>query len=170
MADGGITLSDMEFISYRIIDSEIKTLSSVGMLLLDASSNPPEDWRMGIGFGTVSCIPQDAIFIVPLSLSMELIHIESILEKTDEPYLSVKATIAGLFRFINNTQLDEEIKERLIRRQAPAILFPYLRAAVSNLILNTGFGCKPIPLVNINAMAVSNNAPFEVLTSMNKID
>lgn len=73
---------------------------------------------------------------------------------------SLKKTIAeGEFcitgSFLQQGVLDKETEERLIKYQAPAILMPYLRAAMSFVITGAGFSTIIFPLVNINAAARS---------------
>lgn len=53
--------------------------------------------------------------------------------------------------------VDKETEERLIKYQAPAILMPYLRAAMSFIVTSAGFSTIIFPLVNINAAARSCN-------------
>lgn len=57
--------------------------------------------------------------------------------------------------FLRQGELDKETEERLIKYQAPAILMPYLRAAMSFIITSAGFSTIIFPLVNINAAAHS---------------
>ena len=57
--------------------------------------------------------------------------------------------------FLQQGELDKETEERLIKYQAPAILMPYLRAAMSFIVTSAGFSTIIFPLVNINTAARS---------------
>ena len=59
--------------------------------------------------------------------------------------------ITGLFS--TTDELDRDVEEKLLKFQAPAILFPYLRAAISFTITSAGFSTIILPLVNVNAAA-----------------
>lgn len=67
--------------------------------------------------------------------------------------------ITGLFSA--DGILPKQTEENLIKFQGPAILFPYLRANVSNLLSNFGFNCNPMPLINVNEAAKSLNLAVE---------
>ena len=59
--------------------------------------------------------------------------------------------ITGLFS--GPGTLSEKQEETLARTQGPAILFPYVRAVISQTLYNAGFAVPIIPLVNVNAMS-----------------
>ena len=67
--------------------------------------------------------------------------------------------ITGLFSA--DGILSKQTEENLIKYQGPAILFPFLRANVSNLLSNFGFSCNPMPLINVNEAAKSLNLTVE---------
>ncbi|CEM61668.1 protein-export chaperone SecB [Treponema phagedenis] len=64
-------------------------------------------------------------------------------------------SISGLFK--TTGEFSQDIEQRLVKEQIPAILFPYLRAAVTNILASAGFGSAILPLVNIQKMAGSLN-------------
>lgn len=63
-----------------------------------------------------------------------------------------RAGISGFFKIIDG-KLTEEAEKNLVRFQIPAILFPFLRSAVSSLLINAGFLAVVIPLINVHEMA-----------------
>lgn len=67
--------------------------------------------------------------------------------------------ITGLFSA--DGVLTKQVEENLIKYQGPALLFPFLRANVSNLLSNFGFCCNPMPLINVNEAAKSLNLIIE---------
>lgn len=66
---------------------------------------------------------------------------------TDEKIANGEFIITGLFS--SDLSLPKEQEEKLIKHQAPAILFPYLRSAISSVIASSGFSLVVLPLINI---------------------
>jgi len=58
--------------------------------------------------------------------------------------------LVGFFKF--ETTLEPERIEKLLRINATAILFPYLRSIVSSITANSGFQTLVLPIVNIHKM------------------
>lgn len=56
-------------------------------------------------------------------------------------------TITGLFE--SSGFDDKLIEERIVKVQAPAILFPYMRACITNVLASAGFGSVILPLINV---------------------
>lgn len=71
-------------------------------------------------------------------------------DKTQE-VASGEFQITGLFA--SNKMLEKQIEETLVKVRGPAILFPFLRACVSNILINAGFAQIQMPLVNVGEMA-----------------
>lgn len=64
--------------------------------------------------------------------------------------------IAGLFS-VEEGRFDKPIEENLIKNQIPAILFPYLRSAITSISAHAGIGTILLPLINIQELAKSAN-------------
>jgi preprotein translocase subunit SecB len=75
---------------------------------------------------------------------MRLLLNTSITDKNNALSIAVKAE--GYFEF--DKGLDEEMKDAFFNTNAPAILFPYIRAYISTL--STLSGIKPIVLPTLN--------------------
>lgn len=73
--------------------------------------------------------------------------------QTEEPAFRINASIVGQFPLQANERLPEVQEQTLAKIQIPAILFPYLRSAVSAVMVNAGFGKIVLPLINIHQMA-----------------
>ena len=58
----------------------------------------------------------------------------------------------GIFK-VAGEKLTEEAEKNLVRLQIPALLFPFLRSAVSSLFINAGFLGVVIPLINVHELA-----------------
>lgn len=163
MASGSIILSGLEFMSYRVVDMEIKTLPSIGMLFVGI--NAESGWDFGIGFSDITFEPDEKLYIVPLAVTMRLLQIDGGEKRpSEEPYLSAQATISGVFRFTEECVMNEELREKMIKQQAPAILLPYLRATMSTMLVSAGFGGVTMPLINIYDMA-GKNKPANIITA-----
>lgn len=161
MASSGIVISGLEFMSYRVVDMEIKTLPTIAMLFAEISSE--SEWGIGIGFSDITFVPSDGLYVVPLAVTMRLLQIgDSERLPDDESYISANATISGVFRFTEECTLDDGLREKMIRQQAPAIIMPYLRATISTMLISAGFGGVTMPLINMYEMA-GRNKPVNIV-------
>lgn len=59
--------------------------------------------------------------------------------------------ITGLFS--STGELNKDVEETLIKVQAPTILFPYVRSAITMTLTTAGFSTIILPLVNVAAIA-----------------
>jgi preprotein translocase subunit SecB len=76
----------------------------------------------------------------------------SVLSKNDQHEMAKGMfEITGLF--VSMGTFTPEQEEFLARTQAPTILFPYVRAIISQTMYNAGFAIPIMPLLNINEMA-----------------
>ncbi len=70
-------------------------------------------------------------------------------KKEEKPFhLAVQMT--GIFQFQTEIQGDE--LNNILKQQAINILFPYLRALISNITVNAGLPPVILPLININQL------------------
>jgi len=58
--------------------------------------------------------------------------------------------LIGFFKL--ETTLEPERIEKLLRINATAVLFPYLRSIISSITANSGFQTLVLPIVNIHKM------------------
>jgi len=72
--------------------------------------------------------------------------------KEENIILRIDLSISGLFR-TEQGQFDPKTEQNLVTQQIPAILFPYVRATLSSLLANAGFGSVVLPLINIHEVA-----------------
>lgn len=80
---------------------------------------------------------------------------------TENPeVLKLDLMITGLFGV--DDRMDKELEQKLVKIQIPAILFPYLRSAVSSVLACSGFAAPVLPLVNIQALAGSAEAELQI--------
>lgn len=70
----------------------------------------------------------------------------------ENPKITLKSGIEGLFKVVGD-DFTSEIENRVAKVQIPAILAPYLRSAITNILASAGFGSVMLPLLNMNAIA-----------------
>ncbi len=63
-----------------------------------------------------------------------------------------RAGISGYFKVVGES-LAVDTEKNLVRIQIPAVLFPFLRSAISALTINAGFPGVIIPLTNVQEIA-----------------
>lgn len=63
--------------------------------------------------------------------------------------------ISGLFT--SKDSVDKQAEENFAKINLPALLMPYLRATMTNILSNAGFGTMLFPLVNIYELAKTQN-------------
>lgn len=67
--------------------------------------------------------------------------------KEHHPF-SLEIVMIGFFKYEAN--LEKEPLEKLLKVNATAILFPYLRSMVSNVTINSGFDPIILPVINVH--------------------
>ena len=70
--------------------------------------------------------------------------------KKEEKPFHLEVHMTGIFEF--QTELEGEELNSILRQQAINILFPYLRALISNITGNTGLPPIILPLINVNQL------------------
>jgi preprotein translocase subunit SecB len=126
---------------------ELKTL-----YIKDASFEAPrsphafnEEWKpkvtfdMNIGTEKLS----DALYEVVLHITL------TVTTQDDKSIYLLELQQAGVFNLVGFT---EEVIKRLVSTTCPEILFPYVREAVSSLVMRGGFPQMVLPPMNFEAM------------------
>jgi len=70
--------------------------------------------------------------------------------KKEEKPFHLEVHMTGIFEF--QTELQSEELNKILRQQALNLLFPYLRALISNITGNTGLPPIILPLINVNQL------------------
>ena len=70
--------------------------------------------------------------------------------------------LEGLFQAVEESRFDPQTEKDLVRYQIPAILFPYLRSAVTSFFASAGLGSFVFPLVNVREMAKQAEQNLEI--------
>ena len=118
--------AQFRFVNYRINESAIK---------LDPEVEPSDELEVNF---------EQTIGVHETENRMRLLLNTSISDKNNALSIAVKAE--GYFEF--DEGLSEDMKESFFNVNAPAILFPYIRAYISTL--STLSGIKPIVLPTLN--------------------
>lgn len=118
--------AQFRFENYRITESAIK---------LDPEVEPSDELEVNF---------EQTIGVHDTENRMRLLLNTSIKDKNNALSIAVKAE--GFFEF--DEGLDEDMKDGFFNANAPAILFPYIRAYISTL--STLSGIKPIVLPTLN--------------------
>lgn len=86
-------------------------------------------------------------------------------QRNEENFLiSMDCSIIGLFR-VESERMSTEAEHKFIKATIPAILMPYLRAAISSTFATSGFGTVKVPLINMAEMADKSFGEVAVLVA-----
>lgn len=79
-----------------------------------------------------------------------------IIEEKMKKSFDLKLSISGFFSF-KVDDLEDEIKQLLLKKNTLSILFPYLRAQISLITSQPGMEPIVLPPININALVENEN-------------
>ena len=120
---------------------------------------PQQAWQITINIREPLYIKSKKNYIggLDVCLKMSSINSKKQIEKNSEEenktaILELKIGIAGLFA-VEEEKFSKEVEDNLVKVQIPAILFPYVRATITSLLANAGFGATILPLFNIHEIA-----------------
>jgi preprotein translocase subunit SecB len=145
MSDSG--LAKFQFSDYRI--HQLLLWCSPKLDPFAPDSQKP--WDLNIGFLAPQFHADVPMYVGGIQLKMEKRLIFD--GEAEEPAFRVNASIVGQFPVAELDRLPEAQEQTLAKVQIPAILFPYLRSAVSTMMVNAGFGKIVLPLINIHQIA-----------------
>lgn len=156
MGESGIE-SAFQFLSYKIdtfhldVTKDTRSLAFSGVL-------GPQQVNMSLSFRNPVHIQVDNAYVGGLDLQFSLF---SSSDKGEENKLAEgRAGISGFFRTVG--QLPPETEKNLVLIQIPALLLPYLRPAVTSLLINAGFAGIFFPLINIHALAADASKRLQI--------
>lgn len=154
MAEGSIKPA-LEFCSFKINYLNLQMKPIIRLLVNTALEG---EWVFMQRFSDVIFIEDDDIYLACIGLKASLKEVKN-LDKLheDDSFIDIEGEISGVFRYSSSDELGESTKNNLICFQGPAILAPYLRAAISNLLAQSGFGNIIFPLMNIYEAAKGAN-------------
>lgn len=158
MSSGSIE-AGIQFESYKIDKIDFSVVPKLGIL----SSTNHQNFGIHFNFGFRNAekyLIKDKIQYVT-GLQIQIVIVADGEKKIAEGTFS----ISGLFTTNNSLPPDKE--KGLVKHQCPAILFPYLRAAISFILTSSGFSTIMMPLVNVYEAA--KDADLEIIDCTDKV-
>lgn len=157
---GGIS-SSFQFLNYKIDEINLVTKCNLGVLGNGYTGN--EDWQFQYGLTHPLYIKGPDIYIAG-------VNTRTILGEQENPDVSLFVSITGIFKLLKKGNDGKDIEqndrdiEQFVKAQMPAILSPYLRTTITNILSMAGFGQVIPPLVNFREMAKNllNDKPIIV--------
>ncbi|MHB8772628.1 MAG: protein-export chaperone SecB [Syntrophales bacterium] len=144
MGNGSVK-SDFRFLSFKIDEIKLSILHDIGVVQFDCNYEKCE-WNQGISIRNPVYFESSKVYLCGLDSAIKLIHHKEGNEKK-ATWLKLNMGIVGLFAI--EERIPEELEKRFVTINAPAILFPFLRAAGSNILASSGFGSVIMPLINM---------------------
>ena len=155
MAESGVAA--LEFLNYKITGLNYFVKPMVALVLGNFTNI---DWQFMHDFQPTLHSESNNIYISQFDFRVACFEIGDFKPLPDEePYIALSGEITGMFRFDNDSELSDDQKNNLIRFQAPAILSPYLRGALSSILALSGWPGAVFPLLNIYKMAQQEQLP-----------
>jgi preprotein translocase subunit SecB len=153
MASSSVT-AEFNFISYKIDFISLK-MNPKFSYLLDTAPVKPENLRLSIQLRSTEKfnINGSIHYVGGLSTNITIQNNE-----TFEEMLNGNFGISGIFTPVGSVESAAE--ENFVKVNLPALLMPYLRAAMTNVLSNAGFGTILFPLVNVYELAKIQNHPM----------
>lgn len=141
---GGLT-SSFKLINYKIDQISFETPQNLTMLR--KSKFDKIDWKMTVGFAAPKFYVEKNLYVFSMQIKLN--------SQNGNDGINLVVCITGLFSFDESTkhEIPNEIKQKVIKNQFPAILFPYVRSAITGILAFSGIGGFVLPLVNMNAVA-----------------
>lgn len=146
--------SGMEFLNYRVVDLALRSGTEVSASIRGLPDKTR--WRTGIGLGDVIHYRDEDYYVASVSAEMTLLPLgtDDGGDGQDENcILASSGSIYGVFRVSQGAGIDPALRDKLLLNQAPAILMPFLRAAITGMLALAGYGALPLPLINMAALA-----------------
>ena len=150
MAESSIT-AEFEFVSYKIDSISMKMGNDISFLM-NTVPIQPDCIELSIKLRDTEkfIIKGKATYIGGL---MTLIRIT---DGVNGPImLEGQFGISGMFTSENS--VDNQAEETFAKVNLPALLMPYLRATMTNILSNAGFGTMLFPLINVYELAKTQN-------------
>jgi hypothetical protein len=137
--------SEFQFLSYKIDSLNLSILHDIGVLQFGGNYERLE-WNQLISIRKPVFFPKEKIYVCAVDTEMKLIsNLDS--TKVNSEWLALKIGIAGLF--VTQNRLEDGLEKQFVTISAPAILYPFVRAAAANILSSSGFGSVVMPLINM---------------------
>jgi preprotein translocase subunit SecB len=150
MAEGSIT-AEFDFVSYKIDSISMRMESDISYLM-NTGPIKPECIKLSIKLRNTEkfIIDGKVTYVGGLMTQIRITN-----EANGSMMLEGQFGISGMFTSKNT--VDDQTEEKFAKVNLPALLMPYLRATMTNILSNTGFGTMLFPLVNVYELAKTQN-------------
>jgi preprotein translocase subunit SecB len=145
---GGIE-SAFQFVSYKVDILHLDVTKDVRSLLFN-SVLVPEQVEVAVHIRNPLHIISENVYIGGLDILLSLYFSSDHVDRNR--IAKGHAGVSGYFKVVEGS-LGPEIEKNLVRIQIPAILFPFVRSAISALTINAGFPGVILPLINVQELA-----------------
>lgn len=133
-----------QFVSYKIDLFQFSARQDLSYLGLDALDS--EKVNIKISFRPPVFDKSNALYMGGIEATFSYPF------KDEESLFDLQAGIEGIFQVVDKSQMEPDLEEDMVKYQIPAILFPYLRAAVTGFFASAGLGSFIFPLINVREM------------------
>lgn len=137
----------MQLETYKIDHVEFNVTETLGILASNSHVDCSVNFRFAFRDVYKYNLADKISYVTGLKIDLEIVSKKDI----NDVIATGTFVITGLFS--TTDELEKGVEEKLLKFQAPAILFPYIRAAISFTITSAGFSTIILPLVNVNAAA-----------------
>ena len=144
MAESGLE-STFIFLSYKLDNVKLSILRDIGVLRFEGNYTQ-YGWNQNLNIRIPVYFAKEKIYVCAVDTILEL-RPPKVDGKESDKWLTLEVGIAGLFS--TQDRMEKDLEKKFVAITAPAILFPFLRAACSNILASAGFGSVIIPLVNM---------------------
>ena len=150
MAESSV-VAEFDFISYKIDSISFKMAHNIGYLM-DIAPIKPDNINLSIKLKNTEKFIIDGRITYIGGL---ITHVKIVNQTDGTTIVEGHFGISGLFT--SKGTVDKQAEESFAKVNLPALLMPYLRAIMTNILSNAGFGTMLFPLVNIYELAKSQN-------------
>lgn len=155
MADSSI-VSSFRFLSYKIDEVSYSLAPRVGNL--SVQSIEPEKLDVEVHLRHPQHMANTSTYICGLMVNLSA----KSGGETSEALFNMRMAITGVFS-TEGIDRESDPEQQFVKYQAPTILFPYLRGAMTTLLSNAGFGGVVFPLINVYHLAREANLEIQEL-------
>lgn len=138
--------AEFRFLSYKIDEIKLSILHDIGVIQFDCNYEKCT-WDQSISISNPVFFTSSKIYLCGVNSTLKLRH-EKEKSKRKETWLKLQIGIVGLFAI--DDRIKEDLEKKFVAIGAPAILFPFMRAACANILASSGFGSVVMPLINMH--------------------
>lgn len=153
MGNSGIK-SGIQFESYKLDNVSFEMIPEVSILSKKEYSKCEIKYRFAFRNALRLKKNNKTLYITGLKIDLSIFD-----KELDKDIANGAFVISGIFS--SSGELDKDVEEKLIKCQAPTILFPYIRASITTLLSMAGFSTIILPLINVANAAESLDLKIE---------